>query len=474
MVIEGAPTSYRSVLKVLLHDDEVSAWLVKWLQPHVDSVAGDDGLNLRASGLLSTDAQDGTSITETGSKDHSSDIEICEGYDDYVSPQELSCLPYLPSQDEMDQAVIWDTDIERVSRTTCATVIPTLYHSSQSRFVHGVNMCNVCITPLPEGVTAFPGLRLTAFRTRYGYAYIAVSGCTNGTILIYLVRMWDNYKWKIETFHTTRVDFDAPLLSYTLIERPGLCTGSCDTGSCKCWRLLSSCRTDDELSRSLDWKEFGPFLENWLRAGFLENPMTHCQAYLGNGQLAFKVSVPTVRLQVATGAVYPRMSALKFLFFDRLTTASSVRHRVQIKSPNCLHSGCEATTGDQNLSIAHNESGLIDGCRSEQSAGSQSRHVEASATHRPQCQNCGKVFGRSSELHRHIRTIHDRVNMPACEECGRIFSQISNLHAHIRVVHEKRRDHECLICNRSFAVVSNWKRHMRQTHGLKDSISKTS
>lgn len=84
------------------------------------------------------------------------------------------------------------------------------------------------------------------------------------------------------------------------------------------------------------------------------------------------------------------------------------------------------------------------------------------------CQHCGLSFRKSSNLTKHVRTVHLGEKNYACTEpgCGRMFGQKSNLSSHIRAVHQREKPFECPEsgCNRSFSQKSGLKAHIKMVH----------
>ncbi|XP_074598793.1 uncharacterized protein LOC141853373 isoform X2 [Brevipalpus obovatus] len=77
------------------------------------------------------------------------------------------------------------------------------------------------------------------------------------------------------------------------------------------------------------------------------------------------------------------------------------------------------------------------------------------------CRYCSKVFPRSANLTRHLRT-HTGEQPYTCKYCNRSFSISSNLQRHVRNIHNKEKPFKCPLCERCFGQQTNLDRHLKK------------
>lgn len=89
------------------------------------------------------------------------------------------------------------------------------------------------------------------------------------------------------------------------------------------------------------------------------------------------------------------------------------------------------------------------------------QQVQGKIKDRYACKFCGKVFPRSANLTRHLRT-HTGEQPYKCRYCERSFSISSNLQRHVRNIHNKEKPFKCPLCERCFGQQTNLDRHLKK------------
>lgn len=102
------------------------------------------------------------------------------------------------------------------------------------------------------------------------------------------------------------------------------------------------------------------------------------------------------------------------------------------------------------------------------------QQIPGKSKERYACKYCGKLFPRSANLTRHLRT-HTGEQPYKCKYCERSFSISSNLQRHVRNIHNKEKPFRCPICDRCFGQQTNLDRHLKkhEQEGMQVSESPT-
>lgn len=90
-----------------------------------------------------------------------------------------------------------------------------------------------------------------------------------------------------------------------------------------------------------------------------------------------------------------------------------------------------------------------------------SHHNGGKVKDRYACKFCAKIFPRSANLTRHLRT-HTGEQPYQCKYCERSFSISSNLQRHVRNIHNKEKPYRCHLCERCFGQQTNLDRHLKK------------
>ena len=89
-------------------------------------------------------------------------------------------------------------------------------------------------------------------------------------------------------------------------------------------------------------------------------------------------------------------------------------------------------------------------------------HAAENETQSYTCDDCGATFTQSAALKRHVSTIHHGERKYVCTDCGKSFKQAHHLAQHEKQ-HTQQKSYGCGICNRLFLDQANLHKHMR-TH----------
>ncbi|XP_068220117.1 histone-lysine N-methyltransferase PRDM16-like [Palaemon carinicauda] len=120
---------------------------------------------------------------------------------------------------------------------------------------------------------------------------------------------------------------------------------------------------------------------------------------------------------------------------------------------------CQALTGPPRYTALYEA--LSDHRLSEAATTTGSMSHHSKPRERYCCKFCGKVFPRSANLTRHLRT-HTGEQPYKCKFCERSFSISSNLQRHVRNIHNKEKPYKCSLCDRAFGQQTNLDRHLKK------------
>ncbi|CAD5211118.1 unnamed protein product [Bursaphelenchus okinawaensis] len=125
---------------------------------------------------------------------------------------------------------------------------------------------------------------------------------------------------------------------------------------------------------------------------------------------------------------------------------------------------------------ASNSNGLPNHPQNAQQPGIAPRMLNTTARsnkERYMCKYCSKVFPRSANLTRHLRT-HTGEQPYKCTYCERSFSISSNLQRHVRNIHNKEKPFKCSQCDRCFGQQTNLDRHIKKHEMQRESSLESS
>ena len=80
------------------------------------------------------------------------------------------------------------------------------------------------------------------------------------------------------------------------------------------------------------------------------------------------------------------------------------------------------------------------------------------------CVTCSKVFSTTSNLNRHIKTVHLKERSFNCPHCVKLFNLKQNLERHIKTVHLNERNYKCPHCDKAFGQNSDLQSHVNAIH----------
>lgn len=131
---------------------------------------------------------------------------------------------------------------------------------------------------------------------------------------------------------------------------------------------------------------------------------------------------------------------------------------ISINVPQILNQNNQMSASHSSRSNHHNNNSMkqVNHNLSTSNSGISNKNKD-----RYSCKFCGKVFPRSANLTRHLRT-HTGEQPYSCKYCERSFSISSNLQRHVRNIHNKERPFKCALCERCFGQQTNLDRHLKK------------
>ena len=86
------------------------------------------------------------------------------------------------------------------------------------------------------------------------------------------------------------------------------------------------------------------------------------------------------------------------------------------------------------------------------------------------CSDCEKHVSGNNILKKHIRKIHAEVRRFECESCGKLFKRTSNLKYH-KLFHGAEKHFPCMHCGKTFSQSSNRDNENMKTHNKEATFS---
>ena len=78
--------------------------------------------------------------------------------------------------------------------------------------------------------------------------------------------------------------------------------------------------------------------------------------------------------------------------------------------------------------------------------------------------DCGRCFGVSTQLTRHIRSVHEGRKDYVCPTCAKAFTSTKTMNEHIDRNHRLPKDKICNYCGAVFNVQKDLIRHIKKQH----------
>ncbi|XP_033113586.1 histone-lysine N-methyltransferase MECOM-like [Anneissia japonica] len=166
---------------------------------------------------------------------------------------------------------------------------------------------------------------------------------------------------------------------------------------------------------------------------------------------------------------YPRPVIMDPIYRVNHLDGSSAPKYLRIDYPH-EHASRSSFSPIRKFEHYNGDSGLIKSGSSPPSQGYPFKHVIyqgpsnkmiVRGKDRYTCKYCGKLFPRSANLTRHLRT-HTGEQPYSCKYCDRSFSISSNLQRHVRNIHNKEKPFKCPLCDRCFGQQTNLDRHLKK------------